>query len=123
MSKSAENQQIELETIEMEHAISMGKSLNRLRKNHDFKRVILEGFFERKALDSVSLLAVPQIKDQNRRTDVMEDLIAISNLQYFFRVIDHQFEGATNPILSDEEEEEMQKEEEKAQVEQLGGVN
>ena len=37
----------------------------------------------------------------------MEDLIAGSNLQYFFMQVDQFYEGAKNPILSDEEEEAM----------------
>jgi hypothetical protein len=37
----------------------------------------------------------------------MEDLVASSNLAYFFKVIEHEYEGAKNPILSDDEEEEL----------------
>jgi hypothetical protein len=54
------------------------------------------------------LLAVPQIKKANERPDVMEDLIAISNLQYFFKQIDGFYEGAKDPVLSDQEEAELE---------------
>jgi hypothetical protein len=37
----------------------------------------------------------------------MEDLVSASNLQYFFRLIEHQYEGASNPIMSDDEEAEF----------------
>jgi len=96
-------------TEEIDHALTMGKALNNLRKNTDFKTLILEGYIKNKALASVSLLAVPQIKEQNRRTDIMEDLIASSNLEYYFMMIDNAYQGATDPILSDQEQEEAEK--------------
>lgn len=107
---ATEQEQIELETIEMEHHLQMGEALNRLRDNPDFKRVITDGYLKDKVLASVSLLSVPQIQDQGKRSGVMEDLIAASNLQYFFATVDNFYEGCKNPILSDEEEAEMEAE-------------
>ena len=86
-------------------AVTMGEALNRLRKNQDFKTLILEGYLKQKVLDSVSLLAVPQIKKAGDRPEVLEDLVAASNLQYFFQITDQFYESATAPVLSDEEEE------------------
>lgn len=102
-----ENQDIELETIAQDHHLLMGEALNRLRNNPDFKSVILEGYLKDKVLASVSLLAVPQISDHGRRPGVMEDLISASNLQYFFSQVDNFYEGAKDPVLSDDEEAEL----------------
>lgn len=102
------NNEAELETIGQEHNLVMGEALERLKQNPDFKTVILEGYLEQKVLASVSLLAVPQIKDSGKRPEVMEDLVAASNLQYHFIVIENLYEGAKNPILSDEEEAELE---------------
>ena len=96
-----------LETIEVNHNVEMGEALTRLRQNPDFQRLILEGYLREKVLASVSLLGVPQIKDQGRRPEVMEDLVAASNLQYFFQQVDNFYEATKNPILSDEEEAEL----------------
>ncbi len=93
-----------LETIEIEHHLKMGEALNRLRENPDFQLVIENGYLNQKVLASVSMLAVPQISEQGKRPGVMEDLISASNLQYFFKMIDNFYEGAKNPILSDDEE-------------------
>jgi hypothetical protein len=118
---NSEQEQNELLTASLEHAIVMGEAWLRLQKNGDFKKM------KDKALASVSLLGVPQIKDQNRRGDVIEDLVSISNLQYFFRVIEHEYEGAKNPVYSDEEEAEMSSAEEQARLDALSatgqGVN
>jgi hypothetical protein len=102
-----EQEEIELETITMEHHLKMGEAMDRLRNNPDFQTVILDGYLKDKVLASVSLLAVPQIKDAGKRTDQMEDLISASNLQYFFQMIDNFHEGCKDPILSDDEEQEL----------------
>ena len=118
---NSEQDQNELHTASLDHAISMGEAWLRLQRNGDFKKVITNGYLEEKVLASVSLLAVPQIIDQGRRPNVMEDLVAASNLQYFFKIIEHEYEGAKNPILSDEEEKEMANL--AAETEAQGGVN
>ena len=90
---------------EISHAIKMGEALKALREDKNFQTVILEGYLQGKVLASVSLLAVPQIKAQGRRSDIMEDLVAASNLQFFFQMIEQEYEGAIDPVLTDEEEE------------------
>ena len=102
-----ENNQIELETVDQEHHLLMGEALMRLRQNKDFQKVIEDGYLKNKVLASVSLLAVPQISDTGKRPGVFEDLISASNLEYYFSMIDNFYEGAKNPILSDEEEQEL----------------
>ena len=104
-----------LETIDISHALKMGEALNRLRENEDFKTVILDGYLNENVMASWSLLGVPQMK--GNRGNIMEDLVACANLKYFFAMVDNQYMGATNPILSDEEEEEL------ARQEAAGGVN
>ncbi len=102
-----EQDQIDLETKSLEEAIVMGEAWNRLQRNGDFKRIIMDGYLKDKVLASVSMLAVPQVIQRGERTHVMEDLVAASNLQFFFRWIENQYAAAKNPILSDEEEDEL----------------
>ncbi len=102
-----ENQPAELEEAELEYYVVMGEALNRLEQNPDFKQVILHGYFQNKALDSVSMLGVESVKKAGERTHVMEDLVSISNLQQFFIMIKNFHRGAVNPVLSDEEQAEL----------------
>ncbi len=102
-----DNEEILSVEQETDHAIKMGEALKRLRENKDFKDLILDGYLRDKVLASVSLLAVPQIKSQGRRPDIMEDMVAASNLQFFFQMVDDAYIGAVDPVLSDEEEEEL----------------
>jgi len=66
----------EVEDKEFLYWKDLKEALERLEKNKDFQRVILE-----------SLLASPQIKRNGARSDVMEALIAISQLEDFFITI------------------------------------
>ena len=109
-----EEEQYELETKSLEEAIALGEAWKRLQRNGDFKKIITEGYLNKKVLGSVSLLAVPQMR--NDRAGIMEDLICASNLQFYLRWIENQYEAAKNPILSDEEEEELKKAEEENRV-------
>ncbi len=77
----------ELEEIENQFWIDQAEALARLEENKDFQLVILEGYFKHRALDQVGLLANEQIKRNNLRTELMESLIAISNLQDHFNTI------------------------------------
>jgi len=63
------------------------EALARLENNADFQKVIKEGYFKDRAVNGVSLLAVDQIKNGGKRTDVMESLIAISTLEDHFQTI------------------------------------
>jgi len=67
--------------------VSMAEALERLERNEDFKKVIVDGYFHDKAVSGVSILAMDQVKNGGRRTDVMEGLIAISSLQDHFYTI------------------------------------
>lgn len=107
MSNPDLQEAIELETIEINHHLDMGEALNRLRSNPDFQKVIMDGYLKDKVLASVSMLAVPAVSDHGKRPGVMEDLISASNLQYFFQMVDNFYEGAKNPVLSDDEEAEL----------------
>lgn len=106
MSNSAQTEE-QSTAAGIEHAVSMGEAWKRLQRNGDFKKIIMNGYLKEKTLASVSLLAVPQIKDTGKRQGVIEDLISASNLQYFFMVLEHEYEGAIDPILSDAEEAEL----------------
>lgn len=65
------------------------QSLERLKKNDDFKKVITEGFMKELAERNVSLLADERTKQEGRRPDVIELLVAISHLNYFFFTIEN----------------------------------
>ena len=82
--------------------VELAEALERLERNDDFKKVILEGYFKEKSVMGVSLLATDYVKKSGLRTDVMEGLIAISALQDHFQTI----KAMGRPAEYDESEEE-----------------
>jgi hypothetical protein len=54
---------------------------------------------------------------------VIEDMISSSNLAYFFKIIEHEYEGAKNPVLSDDEEIEIANAEAAEAAAAIGQVN
>ena len=100
---SPEQQEVELETVEINGYLNMGEALARLEKNPDFKTVIMEGYLGQNVKDSVSLLAVPAVIKQGERSGIMEDLVAASNLQYYFQMVKNFHEGALSDTLAEME--------------------
>ena len=95
-----EDQQI-LE-VENQYWADMWAALERLKENKDFKHLILQGYFKDKAVNGVSLLAQPGIKQGGHRPDVMEELIAISHLEDFFITVENL---GSIPSESDDDDE------------------
>ena len=79
----------ELVTIENEYWVTMNDALTKLKQNPDFQKVILEGYFKDKAINGVSMLATDYVKQAGARGDIMEQLVAISNLEDYFITIEN----------------------------------
>ena len=92
----------EILRVENEYWVGMYEALERLNENADFKTVILEGYFRDKAVNGVSMLANDHVIRNGLRTQVMENLIAISQLQDYFIMIENL--GAAPRDDSEDEE-------------------
>jgi alkylation response protein AidB-like acyl-CoA dehydrogenase len=79
-----EQPEIEVTIDHAKERIALGEALERLQSNQDFQAVIVDGYLKQEALRSVGLLAKHAIKQAGRRPDVIEDLVAKSNLQDYF---------------------------------------
>ena len=81
----------DLLTVENEYWVTMHDALARLENGNpqpeDFKLVILEGYFKDKAINGVSMLATDYVKQAGVRGDIMEQLVAISQLEDYFATI------------------------------------
>ena len=87
MSSKQNQAELELtadELKEYNYYVGMRQALERLENNPDFQKVILDGYFKDKAVNGVSMLASGYIKKNGLRADIMESLVAISQLQDYF---------------------------------------
>ena len=108
MSSNHNQAELELtaeELKEYNYWVGMKQALERLENNPDFQKVILDGYFKDKAINGVSMLASGYIKKNGLRPDVMESLIAISQLQDFFITVKQL---GTEPEDEDENEDEIE---------------
>ena len=108
MSSNHNQAELELtaeELKEYNYWVGMKQALERLENNPDFQKVILDGYFKDKAINGVSMLASGYIKKNGLRPDVMESLIAISQLQDFFITVKQL---GTEPEEDDENEDEIE---------------
>lgn len=76
-------------TVENEYWVNLHRDLEKLKQIPEFKRVILEAYFKDRAVNGVSMLSNPSVKANGHRAEIMEDMVAVSNLQYFFIMIDN----------------------------------
>ena len=81
------NSEEELYRIENDYWVNLAKDLESLEGDKRFQNVIMNGYFKDKAVNGVSMLAADQIVRNGLRPDVMEQLIAISQLQDYFMTI------------------------------------
>ena len=93
------------ELKEYNYWVGMKQALERLENNPDFQKVILDGYFKDKAINGVGMLASGYIKKNGLRPDVMESLVAISQLQDFFITVKQL---GTEPEDEDENEDEIE---------------
>lgn len=78
----------EVLTVENNYWVGLKLALDRLRENADFKAVILEGYFKDRAVNGVSMLCAPN-SDGNKRKEILDEMMAISNLTWYLKMIDH----------------------------------
>ena len=108
MSSNHNQAELELtaeELKEYNYWVGMKQALERLENNPDFQKVILDGYFKDKAINGVSMLASGYIKKNGLRPEVMEGLVAISQLQDFFITVKQL---GTEPEDDDENEDEIE---------------
>ncbi|WP_169777793.1 hypothetical protein [Campylobacter curvus] len=101
-----EQEMLELETTSNEYYVKLDEALKRLESNKDFQDVILNGYCKDKALAGVMLLGRHDVKKRGERPDVMEELVAISNLQDYFSTIKN-FAGSARVDMAEDQAKEM----------------
>lgn len=78
-----------LEHEETQYWVGLHQSLERLHDNPDFQKVVLDAYFKDRAVNGTSMLASEYVVQNGKRSEIMEDLVAISRLQHFFMMIEN----------------------------------
>lgn len=96
-------QAIEANIKEARKIVDLGESLERLRSNRDFKKVIVEGYFEQEAIRLVHLKADPSMQSAESQKSIVSQMDAIGSLHQYFTAVYQKASLARKAIAADEE--------------------
>lgn len=82
-----QEQQIEISLEQANYSMELWQSYQRLLKNEDFKKLILDSFLEKEAVRLVRLKTDPSMLDATSKEQLEQALIGISYLTQYFRSI------------------------------------
>ena len=99
--------QLELNRIEesirqAKETVELGKSLDRLFNNQDFKRIILGDYMEKEAIRLVQLKADPSMQTESSQKSILGQIDAIGTLAQYFQTLRFKVSMAEKTIEIDE---------------------
>jgi hypothetical protein len=104
---SQELQLLDKRIDQAKQTIELGKALDRLRSNKDFKKVFGELYFREEAIRLVTLLADPNMQTPEKQQDILGQMQAIGRVGDFLRVLEHRVMLAEGELAADEETREI----------------
>ena len=96
-------QEIERNIKQAKSLVESGDALERLKGNKDFKKIILDGFFEKEAIRLVHLKADLNMQSGETQRSIVGQMDAIGTLHQYFNTILMQANQASKSIAADEE--------------------
>lgn len=103
MDNSQEIQAIEANMKRGQNLIDQGNSLERLRSNKDFKKVVLESYFEQEAIRLVQLKADPSMQSAEMQASIIKQMDAIGAVAQYFQTLHYLALMARKAMAADEE--------------------
>lgn len=100
---SQELQLLDKRIDQAKQTVELGKALDRLRNNKDFKKVFGELYFREEAIRLVTLLGDPDMQVPEKQQDILGQMQAIGRVGDFLRVLDHKVMLAESGLVMDEE--------------------
>lgn len=81
--QNPEIEQLEIQKAHALKAIALGKCAERLSRNKDFKKLILEEFFEQEPQRLVLLMSDPNFQTADAQQSLIQEMKAIGSLRQF----------------------------------------
>lgn len=104
MSNDQQIQEIELNIEQAKSYVDLAKSVERLMKNRDFKKVILDEYFREEAIRLVHLKSDPSFQEKEKQEAIDVGMKAIGNLKSWLYKTE-QFGEMAKQSISDSEAE------------------
>ena len=83
--------------------IDLGSALDRLYSNRDFKKVILEDYFNQESIRLVHLKADSNMQSPERQQSILLQMDAIGSLKQYFITLMRRTDMARKSVESDEQ--------------------
>jgi len=83
--------------------VDMGTSMARLRNNADFKKVIMNGYFEQEAIRLVHLKADISMQSADCQKSIGVQMDAIGSFSQYLNTVQYKADLASKAISADEE--------------------
>ena len=80
--------------------IETGEALQRLMKNRDFKKVILEGYFKDEPIRLVHLKSDVSFQTPERQQAILTQMDSIGALNQYFNTLNHMMEQAKKASMA-----------------------
>lgn len=100
------NDQIQSVEVSIEHAkeaVEKSKSITRLVKNRDFKKIILDGYFEQEAIRLVMLKADGNFQTSEAQADIIKQMDGIGSLRSYLHTVTQLGAMSARALEEDEE--------------------
>ena len=94
--------QLEKNIQSQKKLVDLGESLERLKTNRDFKRLVLDGYLEQEAIRLVHMKAHPQFQSEDAQKSIDTQINAIGSLVQYFNAVAQQAGMAARSVASDE---------------------
>ena len=94
---------IEKSIAEAKELVDFAKSVERLRNNKDFKKVVLDGYFTKEAVRLVHLKSDPSTQDPVSQAGIISAIDAIGNFSSFLTVATQDGNIAAKQIKDSED--------------------
>ena len=88
---------VEISIKQAQAGVDRAKSMERLMSNRDFKKVFLEGYFEKEAVRLVFLKSDPNFQTPEAQSDLIKQMDAIGSMRHYCNsilIMGDQFKAA-----------------------------
>ena len=107
MSHTDTVQAIEREIQHSKELFELGKGLERLRSNRDFKKIMVEGYLEQECIRLVLLKADQNMQSVEKQASIVKQMDAIGAVNQYFQTVMVKAAMAEKSLVADEHEREL----------------
>lgn len=94
--------EIERNIQDAKKMVELGDALERLRSNRDFKKVILDGFFEKEAIRLVHLKSDPSMQTPEKQAAILREMDGIGALSSYLSTVQYYAAQGRKAIVDGE---------------------